>query len=53
MATKTLYRPVKVRVKSAVETHVLASGSQSRLVTRDTGGRFVAITPLTSVNHKA
>lgn len=52
MATKTLFRPVKVSVKSNVETHVLPTGSQSRLVTRDTAGRFVAVTPLTPVNHK-
>jgi len=52
MATKTLYRPVKVTVKSSVETHVLPTGSQSRLVTRTSTGQFVSVTPLTAVNHK-
>jgi len=51
MATKTVYRPHRVTVKSAVETHVLATGSQARIVTRDLAGRFVAVTPLTKVNH--
>ena len=51
MATKTVYRPHRVTVKSAVETHVLRTGSQARIVTRDTAGRFVAVTPLTKVNH--
>jgi hypothetical protein len=51
MATKTVYRPHRIAVKSAVETHVLASGSQARIVTRDKAGRFVAVTPLTKVNH--
>jgi hypothetical protein len=50
MATKTVLRPVKVKVHSAVETHILASGAQARIVTRDEAGRFVSVTPLTSVN---
>lgn len=53
MATKTILRPVKIRVTSAVETHALATGSQARIVTRDLAGRFVSVTPLTEVNHKA
>lgn len=51
--TRTITRTEKVQVVTNVETFVLPTGSQSRLVTREAGtGRFISNTPLTKVNHR-
>lgn len=47
MATKTVYRPVRVKVSSKVEAWNTRFGASARLVTRDTTGKFITNVSLT------
>lgn len=47
MATKTVYRPVRVKVKSNVEAWNTRYGASARLVTRDQNGKFISNVSLT------
>jgi hypothetical protein len=47
MATKTVYRPVRVKVSSKVEAWNTRFGASARLVTRDETGKFISNVSLT------
>jgi hypothetical protein len=47
MATKTVYRPVRVKVSTKVEAWDTRFGASARLVTRDTEGKFITNVSLT------
>jgi hypothetical protein len=47
MATKTVYRPVRVKVSTKVEAWDTRFGASARLVTRDTTGKFITNVSLT------
>lgn len=42
MATKTVYRPVRVKVRSNVEAWNTRFGARATLVTRDEKGKFIS-----------
>lgn len=47
MATKTVLRPVKIKVKTNVEAWDTRFGASARLVTRGSDGKFVGNISLT------